>query len=126
MEREEFRRLQRAHDKSIKNKNKQPLYEWGIQFEQTLLHKLDEKYKKDFDKQIKSSIEYFLIAICYALHFSEETHLDSDKLNIFIDDLNATVDMFSTGEYNPDDYRNELRDDGVILRSLEGFKEENK
>lgn len=122
MDREEFRRLQRAQDKAIKKKNKQPLYEWGLQFEQTLLSKMNDKYQKEFDFQFNKSIDYFMTALSYALHFSEDTQFDADKLNDFIADLNATINMFGTGEYSPDDYKKQLADDGIILRNLDEYK----
>ena len=39
-----------------------------------------------------------------------------------MDDLIATVDMFNRGEYSPDDYVQQLKEDGIILNNREEKK----
>lgn len=71
----------------------------------------EEKYKKEVDQ----TIENFIIAIMYCLHFSEMTKLGKKRIHEFMDDLLVTVDMFQKHEYNPEDYRQALEKDGIRI-----------
>ena len=62
-----------------------------------------------------NSIQNFIAAIGYTLHFNEDLHLEKDELASFMDDLFVSVDLFRSGEYNPEDYTDQLKEDGIIL-----------
>ena len=115
MDKEEFKRLQRAEEKSFKRKSKQALYDWGIQFEEYINDKLNKMYEKKFKEELGYSIDCFTIALMFTLHFGETTKFGSKRLNNIMEDINSTVEMFKTGEYSPDEYKKMLKDDGIIL-----------
>lgn len=69
----------------------------------------EESYKKQTEK----NIDTMLLALKYTLHFSELTKFGNKRLNEFMDDLMAVFDGFTTEEYNIDEYRKALLDDGI-------------
>ena len=123
MDKEEFKRLQRAEAKTFKRKSKEALYDWGIQFEKTIIDKLNIEYRKQYRNQLNTSINHFIIAIAYTLHFSEETAFDNAKINELLKDVKATVEMFGNQEYSPAEYIKELEKDGIFLEILKKEEE---
>ena len=105
MDRNELRRLQKA----AKDKDIRKLGEWASQFEDQMRQEFDRAYHDE----LENSINNFCTAIAYTAHFSEETRLDKDKLPSFMEDLFVTIDMFRTGEYKPEEYREELEKNGI-------------
>ena len=105
MDRNELRRLQKA----AKDKDIRKLGEWASQFENQMRQEFDRAYHDE----LENSINNFCTAIAYTAHFSEETRLDKDKLPSFMEDLFVTIDMFRTGEYKPEEYREELEKNGI-------------
>lgn len=75
----------------------------------------EKAYDKRFEKEMNDSIENFITAIMYTLHFSEITNLGKEKILEFMDDLLSTVDMFKTGEYSPEEYRSILEKEGIKI-----------
>lgn len=105
MDRNELRRLEKAaRDKDIRK-----LGEWASQFEGQMRQEFDKAYHDE----LENSINNFCTAIAYTAHFSEETKLGKDKLPLFMEDLFVTIDMFRTGEYKPDEYRDILEQNGI-------------
>ena len=109
MDKNEIRRLQKA----ARDNNKLALGMWASQFEDSLRREYELNYEKAFQLELSDSLNNFMIATAYTVHFSETTHLDKDTLPDFIEDLLVTVDMFRTGEYNPDEYKKILDDCGI-------------
>ena len=121
MDKEEFKRLERAENKAYKKHSKEALYDWGIQFEETLIKKLNIEYEKKFKKDLAESIDNFVIAIVYVLHFSEKTKFGPKRLQEFMKDIESTVDMFTRNEYTPEEYKKILEDDNIFIETI--FKE---
>lgn len=119
MDKNELKRLERADDKAHKKKSREPLYEWGIQLEQQLEDKIKKYYQKLFKEQLGQSIDWYIIAIAYTLHFNEKTRFGPKRIQDVMDDLTATVNMFNTGEYNPLEYKEILKNEGIILNNKE-------
>lgn len=115
MNKDEFKRLERANAKALKKNNKQALYDWGIQFEEQLMNELNKHYEERFRKELLEVIDNFLIAMAYTLHFSEKTKFGPKRINEIMEDLMATVDMFKRGEYSPEEYRETLAKDKIYL-----------
>lgn len=109
MDRNEVRRLQKA----ARDNNKLALGEWATKFENGIRREFEREYEKAFQAELAASIDNFLTATAYTALFSEETHLDKDTLPSFMEDLFVTIDMFRTGEYSPEEYRNALKENGV-------------
>lgn len=109
MDRNEVRRLQKA----ARDNNKLALGEWATKFENGIRREFEREYEKAFQAELAASIDNFLTATAYTALFSEETHLNKDTLPSFMEDLFVTIDMFRTGEYSPEEYKNALKENGV-------------
>lgn len=120
MDRNELRRLEKA----ARDKNKQKLFEWANQFETQLRNALDKEYEERYKKDLQNAIDIFSIAIAYTLHFSESIRLGAKRLPEFMEDLYVTVDMFRTGEYKPEDYKEELESCGIYIENAK-YGEDN-
>ena len=118
MDKEEFKRLERAENKAYKKRSKQALYDWGVQFEEQISEKLRIAYDKKFESELAQSIDFFIIAIAYTLHFSEKTKFGTKRLNEIMEDITATVDMFTKQEYSPEEYKKALEDEHIKLNCL--------
>lgn len=120
MDRNELRRLEKA----ARDKNKQKLFEWANQFETQLRNALDKEYEEKYKKDLQNAIDIFSIAIAYTLHFNESIRLGAKRLPEFMEDLYVTVDMFRTGEYKPEDYKEELESCGIYIENAK-YGEDN-
>lgn len=111
MDRYDVRRLQKAaREKDIKY-----LFEWGQDIERRLRLEFNRKYDEAYDKTLGQGIETILVAVAYTLYFSEETQLRDGAMQSFMEDMLATLDGYRTGEYSPDEYREQLQSAGVQL-----------
>lgn len=106
--REEIRRFQKA----ARDGNKEHLKEWMKQFE----YQIHKQYEKWYQQELAEAIDNFTLTIIYTLHFNEKTKFGNNRIADFMEDLFETVDMFRRGEANPEDYRKQLRDDGIISK----------
>lgn len=95
---------------------KQAIYEWGKEFEDTLTSELKYEYLNEYENDLKTAIDYFIISIAFVLHFGEKTRFGSKRLNEVLKDIEETVDMFRKKEYSPQDYIKILKDDGIDLK----------
>lgn len=122
LNRNEIRRLEKA----AREKDKKHLFEWTIQFENQVAEMLRKEYEQAYQDELASSVDTFLIAVAYTAKFSETTNLNKDTLPEFMNDLLVTVDMFSTGEYKPEEYRKILADNGIIFEENQFHPRKNK
>ena len=126
--REEIRRLIKA----VKAGKKEYLAEWISQFDEQIRfeyskqleeiikkssEELQEKYERQFKEELSEAIENYLVAIVYTLKFSELTKFGKRRINEFCCDMMSTIDMFKTGEYTPDEYKEILEKDGIDMFS---------
>ena len=114
MNKDEFNRLERAKKKADKKKSQEPLREWAIQLEQQLSDKTKKFYDEKYNKNMRISIEWYLIAMMYVLHFNEKTKFGAKRLQDVMNDIQATAVLFGK-EYSADDYIQQLKDDGIEL-----------
>lgn len=105
--RNELRRLERA----AREKDKKHLLEWAKQFED----QIRQDYEKAFESSLSDAIDDYVVAIAYALRFSEKTKFGNKRIKEFLDDVFTTVNMFARGEYSPEDYRQELIKSGITI-----------
>lgn len=67
------------------------------------------------------------LALAYTLSFNEKTKFGVDRLTDFLDDFFVTVDMFSSGEYSPEDYAKQLAKKGIYFENIKDLRKgENK
>ena len=109
--REEIRRLQKA----ARDNNKQKLTDWVYQFEGQIDTLIRKSYEQHYEDEIANSVSNFLTAVAYTAYFSEENYVDKNNIADYMADLFVTVDMFRTGEYTPQEYREELEKCGVTI-----------
>lgn len=105
LNRNELRRLEKA----AREKDKRHLADWAFQYNNQVRLEYDKIYHEEIDR----SINMLLTAVAYTAHFSEETHLGKQNLPSFMEDLFVTIDMFRTGEYKPEEYKEELEKNGI-------------
>jgi hypothetical protein len=108
--------LSREEYRKIKGYSKTEMDRW-LQLEQNIMYNtLRKQFDNAYRDELDSSIQNFLFAIAYTLHWNEDVSIDSDKMASFMEDLFVTVDMFRKGEYRPEDYAEALKEDGVIFK----------
>ena len=108
----ELRRLEKAS----KEKDKRKLIEWGLQFEDTIRQEYEKDFEETVQKELLLSIDNFITAIIYTLHFNEKCKFGGKRIDDFMEDLIATVDNFSNGSYNPEEYKQILKKDGIEIK----------
>lgn len=107
LSRDEFRR--------IKSYSKEEMERW-IQAQYNITYNaLRKEFNDNYKDELDSSVQNFITAIAYTLHYCEDTNLKNDELNSFMEDLFVSVELFRKGEYNPEDYREQLREDGIEI-----------
>ena len=118
----EIRRLEKA----ARDKDRKKLWEWAEQFEK----KIKKEYEAVMEEDLGNSIDIMCLALAYTLSFNEKTKFGVERLTDFLDDFFVTVDMFSTGEYSPEDYAKQLEKKGIYFDNIKdlrkGKKYENK
>lgn len=111
--RDELRRLEKA----AKDKDKNKLKEWCRQFEQQVGFLYEKAYEKEFRETLSDAIDNFILTIVYTLRYNQNTKFGKKRIDDFMQDLFVTIDMFRTGEYNPEEYREQLKNDGIIIKN---------
>ena len=122
MDRSEIRRLQKA----ARDGNKLALGEWASRFEDQVRRELSKQYEDYYEDQLVGSIDNFIIAICYTAVFSEATSWTKENINEYMRDLFATIDMFRTGQYTPEDYIEQLKEYDINLDKIITHNRERK
>lgn len=107
MDKNELRRLEKA----AREKDKKHLLEWGKQFED----QIRQEYERNFKKELSDAVNNFCVAIVYTLHFCELTKFGNKRINEFMEDLFETIELFRLKAYNPEDYKKQLRDEGITV-----------
>ena len=115
---EEIRRLEKA----ARDKDRRKLWEWAIQFE----NQIKQEYEKNYEEDLGTSIDIMCLALAYTLSFNERTKFGVDRLTDFLDDFFVTVDMFSSGEYSPEDYAKQLEKKGIYFENIKDLKKGRK
>ena len=109
-------RLEKICGNNLTVFQKQAIYEWAKEFENTLSSELKHDYKNEYEEDLRIAIDYFIISITFVLHFGETTKFGKKRLNQTLKDIEATVDMFRKKEYSPKDYIKMLEDDGIDIK----------
>lgn len=106
-------KLSRDEYRAIRTMSKEKMEQWLSNRDNIMYNSIRKEFEKNYHEEIDNSVENFLIAIAYTLHFSENTRFGPKKLPDFMEDLFVTVDMFRTGEYKPEEYAEELKKCGI-------------
>lgn len=111
------RKQRREYLRSLNTPAKMDEYMKG--YEMRIRAYYDNAYRRDMLK----SVNDFLIAIQYTLHFNENTKFGNKRINDFMNDLLVVVEGFTKGEYSPSEYQEILAKEKISLR---GVKYESK
>lgn len=107
--------LTRDEYRKIKGFSREEMSKWITYHNKLMGVQLQKQYEAAYKDEIDSSVQNFIAAIGYTLHYNEDIHLDPDKMASFMDDLFETVDMFRRGETSPNDCIEQLKEDGIVL-----------
>ena len=114
--------LNRDDFRKTKNMSKDEMDKWLRNRDLITHSSLKKQFEKMYNEDLLLAIDIFIVAIAYTLHFSEDTHFEQNELTSFLDDLFVTIDMFKTGEYKAEDYREELEKCGVKIKTYDYSK----
>ena len=109
--RNEIRRLEKA----AREKDKRHLIDWADKLEQQIQQDIERQLEYRYNLELGNAVDTIMVAVAYALYFSEETSLDKNNIADFMHDLFVTIDLYRTGEYKPEDYVQQLKDVGVSV-----------
>ena len=107
--------LSREDYRRIKGYSKEEMTRWLDYHDNILYNLLRKEFENKYQEEIENSVSNFMIAVWYTLHYNEDVHLDHDELGSFMDDLYASVDMFRKGEYKPEEYKQQMEEDGIVF-----------
>ncbi len=108
-------KLSRDEFRHLKSFSKEQMEKWLQGYYNITYNSLRKEFEEAYKDELDSSIQNFITAIAYTLHYNEDVHLQHDELVSFMDDLFVSVEMFRKGEYNPDDYKEQLKGDGIEI-----------
>ena len=115
MEESRIMKLNRDEYRTIKSMSKEQMEKWLYNRNVAMYNALREEFNDAYKDELDSSVQNFITAIAYTLHFNDDVHLQNDELAGFMDDLFVSVDMFRKGEYRPEEYEEQLREDGIEI-----------
>lgn len=115
MEESRIMKLNRDEYRTIKGMSKEQMEKWLYNRNVAMYNALREEFNDAYKDELDSSVQNFITAIAYTLHFNDDVHLQNDELAGFMDDLFVSVDMFRKGEYKPEEYEEQLREDGIEI-----------
>ena len=108
-------KLNRDEFRNLKSFSREQMEKWLQGYYNVTYNSLRKEFNDAYKDELDSSVQNFITAIAYTLHYNEDVHLQHDELNSFMEDLFVSVEMFRKGEYNPEDYREQLREDGIEI-----------
>ena len=108
-------KLSRDEFRTLKGFSKEQMEKWLQGYYDVTYNSLRKEFNDVYKDELDSSVQNFITAIVYTLHYNEDVHLQHDELNSFMEDLFVSVEMFRKGEYRPEEYREQLKEDGIII-----------
>ena len=108
-------KLSRDEFRALRGFSKEQMENWLQGYYNVTYNSLRKEFESAYKDELDSSVQNFITAIAYTLHYNEDVHLQHDELNSFMEDLFVSVEMFRKGEYNPEEYREQLREDGIEI-----------
>lgn len=108
-------KLSREDFRAIRSMPRDALEKWLQGYYNVTYNSLRKEFESAYKDELDSSVQNFITAIAYTLHYNEDVHLQHDELNSFMEDLFVSVELFRKGEYNPDDYKEQLKEDGIVI-----------
>lgn len=114
--------MNRDEYRKIKSFSKNEMERWLTYDRNMVYNQLRKEFEKHYTDELQCSIDNFIISIAYTLHFNESCKFGQKRLSDFMEDMLVTVDMFRTGEYKPQDYKDELQQAGIKIDTYDYAK----
>lgn len=95
---------------------KQAIDGWAKEYEKTVISEYRREFEQEFEENLGKSINHYLIALAFTLHFGETTRFGNKRLSSVMRDLQETVELFSKKEYRAKDYLKMLKDDHIDMK----------
>lgn len=108
-------KLNRDEFRNLKSFSREQMEKWLQGYYNITYNSLRKEFNDAYKDELDSSVQNFITAIAYTLHYNEDVHLQHDELNSFMEDLFVSVDMFRKGEYKPEEYEQQLKEDGIVI-----------
>ena len=108
-------KLNRDEFRNLKSFSREQMEKWLQGYYNVTYNSLRKEFNEAYKDELDSSVQNFITAIAYTLHYNEDVHLQHDELNSFMEDLFVSVEMFRKGEYRPEEYREQLKEDGIVI-----------
>ena len=108
-------KLSRDEFRTLKGFSKEQMEKWLQGYYNVTYNSLRKEFNDVYKDELDSSVQNFITAIVYTLHYNEDVQLQHDELNSLMEDLFVSVEMFRKGEYRPEEYREQLKEDGIII-----------
>ena len=108
-------KLSRDEFRTLKGFSKEQMEKWLQGYYNVTYNSLRKEFNDAYKDELDSSVQNFITAIAYTLHYNEDVHLQHDELNSFMEDLFVSVELFRKGEYRPEEYREQLKEDGIVI-----------
>ena len=115
-------RLSRDEFRTLKGFSKEQMEKWLQGYYNVTYNSLRKEFNDAYKDELDSSVQNFITAIVYTLHYNEDVHLQHDELNSFMEDLFVSVELFRKGEYKPEDYIKQLEEDGIRFQPYDYSK----
>lgn len=108
-------KLSREEFRNLKSFSREQMEKWLQGYYNVTYNSLRKEFNDAYKDELDSSVQNFITAIAYTLHYNEDVHLQHDELNSFMEDLFVSVEMFRKGEYKPEEYKEQLKEDGIVI-----------
>ena len=108
-------KLNRDEFRNLKSFSREQMEKWLQGYYNVTYNSLRKEFNDAYKDELDSSVQNFITAIAYTLHYNEDVHLQHDELNSFMEDLFVSVEMFRKGEYRPEEYKEQLKEDGIVI-----------
>lgn len=118
------RQQKRAYAKKINTPQKLEGFYKNVDYK--LRQEYDKIYEDKFNYEMEKSMDTFILSIVFTLHFNEQTKFGGKRIHSFMQDLLATVENFNDGSYNPTEYIEMLKKDGIEYIPSEYSKKGDK
>ena len=107
-------KLSREEFRNLKSFSREQMEKWLQGYYNVTYNSLRKEFNDAYKDELDSSVQNFITAIAYTLHYNDDTNLQHDELNSFMEDLFVSVEMFRKGEYKPEEYKEQLKEDGIL------------
>lgn len=108
-------KLSREEFRNLKSFSREQMEKWLQGYYNVTYNSLRKEFNDAYKDELDSSVQNFITAIAYTLHYNDDTNLKHDELNSFMEDLFVSVEMFRKGEYKPEEYKEQLKEDGIVI-----------